>query len=83
MSSHFIYGVIVPARWLVVIERWRTKVIDGQISPFTELNGPIGISSPEDKEYSLAFMIRYDGRNLVGGDECEEGRKEENGSVFV
>ena len=66
-----------------MIERRRTKVIDGQIAPFTELNGPIGISSPEDKEYNLAFMIRYGGRNLVGGDECEEGRKEENGFVFV
>jgi len=41
------------------------------------------ISSLEDKEYSLAFLIRYGGRNLVGGEECEEGRKGENGSVFV
>jgi len=66
-----------------MIERRRTKVIDGQNAPFTGLNGPMEISSLEDKEYSLAFLIRYGGRNLVGGEECEEGRKGENGSVFV
>lgn len=39
-----------------MIERQRMKVIDEEIAPFTELNGPMKSSMQEDEEYSLIYF---------------------------